>query len=142
MIEIDFCKTFDDALLQFAVIIARYGDRWVFCRHRERETLECPAGHREPGEAILAAARRELWEETGAEDYTLTQLCPYSVADSGIETFGMLFYADIRRFGPLPPFEIAEVLLLDNPPSSWTYPDIQPRLLEKAAELMGIEVNA
>ena len=43
----------------------------------------------------------------------------------------MLFYADITVLSPLPSFEIAEVRLMDELPDHWTYPKIQPFLLEK-----------
>ena len=55
--------------LIFAVVPARYQGRWIFCKHRQRDTWELPGGHREPGEPILQAAHRELWEETGAREY-------------------------------------------------------------------------
>ena len=62
--EVKFYDHVDDALLKYAVIIAKHQGKWVFCRHRERDTLEIPGGHREPGETILETARRELAEET------------------------------------------------------------------------------
>ena len=64
--EVRFYDTADDALLKFAVIIARTGGKWVFCKHRERDTYEVPGGHREEGESIDDTAKRELREETGA----------------------------------------------------------------------------
>ena len=76
--EVKFYDHVDDALLKYAVIIAKHQGKWVFCRHRERDTLEIPGGHREPGETILETARRELAEETGASVFTLTQLSPGS----------------------------------------------------------------
>lgn len=75
MKKVRFYDRVEDSLLRFAVIIARSGDQWVFCKHRERDTYEVPGGHREPGEDIETAARRELYEETGALVYTLT---PYA----------------------------------------------------------------
>jgi 8-oxo-dGTP diphosphatase len=57
---VKFFDTADDALLKFAVIMARYGDGWLFCRHKQRITWEIPGGHRESDEDIDAAARREL----------------------------------------------------------------------------------
>lgn len=135
--EVRFYDTVDDSLLKFAVIIARSAGRWVFCKHRERDTFEFPGGHREAGESILSAARRELEEETGAVDYTLTPVCVYSVTgknrvnETGEETFGMLYRGEIRAFGPEPDSEIEKVCLMDTLPEEWTYPLIQPKLLEE-----------
>lgn len=47
--EVRFYDRVDDALLKYAVVIAKHQGKWVFCRHRERDTLEIPGGHREPG---------------------------------------------------------------------------------------------
>ena len=68
MVKVRFYDKVDDRKLKFAVIAARTGGHWVFCKHRERDTLEMPGGHREPGEDILTTAKRELYEETGAVD--------------------------------------------------------------------------
>lgn len=122
--------------LKYAVIVARCRGKWVLCRHRNRKTWEVPGGHREPGEKIGHAARRELFEETGAVRYSLSPVCVYSVTGSvngGEEWFGMLYFAEIREFGPLPQFEMAEISLMDTfpAPDSLTYPDIQPELFRR-----------
>ena len=52
MIEVKFYDDADDELLKFAVIISRTNGKWVFCKHRERDTYEVPGGHRESGEDI------------------------------------------------------------------------------------------
>lgn len=53
MLKIKFYDEVDDTLLRFAVIIARTNGKWVFCKHKERDTYEVPGGHREAGETIL-----------------------------------------------------------------------------------------
>ena len=142
--EVRFYTQVPDTLLKFAVIVSRHNGKWVLCRHRDRTSWECPGGHREPGELIEKTARRELWEETGAEEYTLSPVCVYSVHgnDGGIadseETFGMLYFAEISAFGDLPPLEIQEVQLFARLPENWTYPEIQPHLLQKIKEAAGI----
>lgn len=122
----------EDSLLKFAVIAARSGGKWVFCRHRGRTTLEIPGGHREPGESVDQTAARELREETGAKTFTLRPVCVYSVVrDDAEESFGGLYAAEISSFEALHS-EIEEIFLLEEPPEgNWTYPEIQPRLVEE-----------
>lgn len=126
---VEFPKIAEDSKLKYAVILAKYNGKYVFVKHRERDTLELPGGHREPGENIAQTAARELYEETGAVKYSLRQMFPYKV-----HNFGMLFYAEITELGELPQSEIERVVLLDEPPcelSEWTYPNVHPKLLEK-----------
>lgn len=134
--EVKFYDKVNDELLKFAVIISRYNGKLVFCKHRQRETLEIPGGHREVGEIIDETARRELYEETGAVDFKIEPICVYSVTAEdnfdGQETFGMLFFADIFSFENELHSEIESICLLDNLPEKWTYPLIQPRLIEEA----------
>lgn len=129
IMAVTFPESYEDGALKNAVILAKYNGKYVFVKHRERETLELPGGHREPGENIAQTAARELYEETGALKYSLRQICPYKV-----NNYAMLFYADITELGELPRSEIERTVLLDEPPrelSEWTYPDVHPKLLEK-----------
>lgn len=88
MLKVNFYETVEDEKLKFAVILARTKGKWVFCKHKERDTWEVPGGHREPGEDILQTAKRELYEETGAVDFELRPVCVYSVADEAEEYAG------------------------------------------------------
>ena len=122
-----------DGLQQkYAVVIARYGGRQLWCRHRDRQTWEIPGGHIEPGESALEAAARELQEETGATDFTLQPVCWYSAwhSDGMPHSCGLLCVADVHALGDLHN-EIAEVRPFDGVPDALTYPDIQPRLFEE-----------
>ena len=126
---VEFPESAEDGEIKYAVILAKYNRKYVFVKHRERDTLELPGGHREPGENIAQTAARELYEETGAAKYSLRQICPYK-----INNYGMLFFAEITELGKLPQSEIERVVLLDEPPrelSEWTYPGVHPKLLEK-----------
>ena len=122
-----------DGLQQkYAVVIAQYGGRLLWCRHRDRQTWEIPGGHIEPGESALEAAARELQEETGATDFTLQPVCWYSAwhSDGMPHSCGLLCVADVHALGDLHN-EIAEVRPFDGVPDALTYPDIQPRLFEE-----------
>ena len=135
--KIRFYDSADDSLLKFAVIVAMHGGKWVFCRHRDRNSYELPGGHRENGEDILTAAARELREETGAASFRLEPVCVYSatgrnrVNPGGEECFGMLYHAEIETFSGMPECEIASIELMDALPENWTYPDIQPFLIQE-----------
>lgn len=133
---VNFYEEVEDELLKFAVIIAETEGKYVFCKHKHRNTLEIPGGHREPGEKIFDTAKRELYEETGAIDYTIKPVCVYSVIAKdnfdGQESFGMLYYADIKSFESELHSEIEKIVITDSLPEHWTYPDIQPKLIEEA----------
>lgn len=133
MLEVKFYDTAPDDKLKFAVILSKTRGKWVFCRHRERTTYEIPGGHREIGENILDTAKRELYEETGAMKYSLYPIGAYSVADTGAEeSFGMFYYADIEEFEKELHSEIEEIIITEDLPGAWTYPLIQPKLMEYA----------
>ena len=138
MVEVKFYDSVDDNLLKFAVIITKTSSQWVFCKHRERDTYEVPGGHRENGETILETAKRELREETGAASFDIKPICVYSVKGKARvnesideETFGMLYYADVFSFEELHS-EIEKIVITDKLVENWTYPLIQPKLLEEA----------
>lgn len=138
MIEVNFYDALEDRLLKFAVIISRTNGRWVFCKHKERDTYEVPGGHREKDELIFDTAKRELREETGATDFTIKPVCVYSVKgktrvneNSEEESYGMLYIADIFSFEELHS-EIEKIVVVDELVENWTYPLIQPKLIEEA----------
>lgn len=141
MLEVKFYDTIDDVLLKFAVIISQSNDKWVFCKHKERDTYEAPGGHREVGEDILETAKRELQEETGAIWFDIKPICVYSVIgktrvnETGEESFGLLCYAEIREFSGQLDSEMEKVVLMDELPQNWTYPLIQPKLIEKYMQI-------
>lgn len=124
-----------DEQFLFAVICAQYQGKWIFSRQKGRDTWEVPGGHREPGETVEEAARRELYEETGAVDFALRQVGPYGVTIDGVTTCGMLFWADVKTLGPIPAeLEMEEIMLADMLPENLTYPDIQPAVFARAQE--------
>ena len=135
--QVKFYDTAEDNLIRFAVIISKSNGKWVFCKHKERGTYECPGGRREAGETVLECAKRELYEETGAIDYEIMPICVYSVTgktrvnETGDESFGMLYFAEIKEFEQELHSEIERVDFFDELPEKWTYPLIQPLLIQE-----------
>ncbi len=98
------------------------------------------------GETIDETARRELYEETGATDFDLFPVCVYSVAaayDNGKEeeeTMGMLYTAEVREFETELHSEIEKILITEELPQDWTYPEIQPRLIREMQRRENLEI--
>lgn len=139
--DVKFYEKVPDELLKFVVILSVHEGKYVFCKHRERETYEVPGGHREEGESVLEAAKRELYEETGAKIFDIRPVSVYSVKgknkvnESGEECFGMLYFADIREFEQELHSEIEKIVLFEEVPDKLTYPLIQPKLIEYVRKL-------
>lgn len=128
-----------DEELKFAVIVSKFNGKFVYAKHKERETWEIPGGHRELNENINKTAERELKEETGAIKFHIEAVCDYSSEKDGqAKKFGRIYYASIEELGTLPDFEIGEIKLFDYMPEKLTYPEIEPFLL-KSVEKYRIE---
>jgi 8-oxo-dGTP diphosphatase len=114
--------------LTYVIVVSRYHAQWIFVRHKERTTWEIPAGHIEAGEHPDQAARRELWEETGATGFNIKALFDYSVTRNDESKSGRVYYAEVFQLEKLPEMEIAEIMIADQLPASLTYPEIQTEI--------------
>jgi 8-oxo-dGTP diphosphatase len=113
---------------KYVVIIAEYQGEWILCKHKERDTWETAGGHIEPGETPLEAAKRELYEETGAVSFSIEPVFDYWAADETSEANGIVFFAEIAELGDLPKSEMEKIRLFSALPPNLTYPDITPKL--------------
>jgi 8-oxo-dGTP diphosphatase len=89
----------------YVAIEAQYNGKWVMCFHHRRQKWECPGGHVESGELPLAAAKRELFEETGAVEFDIVPLWDFQALneDGTVHNNGRTYYANIKSFAELPP---------------------------------------
>ena len=127
------CETYDLGTKQeykYVVVLSVFEGKILLSRHRKRATWETQGGHIEVGETPIDAARRELFEESGAVDFDIEPVCDYWAMDesNGSGASGVVFRADIRRLDPIPESEMAEVAAFDNLPENLTYQGITPVL--------------
>lgn len=128
-------KTYDLNSLKeykYVVVISEYNGKIVLSRHKKRTTWETQGGHIEQGETPLDAAKRELYEESGAMDFDIEPLCDYRAwnEETGHGANGVVFHAVIRRFGDIPESEMAEIKEFATLPENLTYPAITPVVFE------------
>lgn len=115
-----FSKEFNGKL-KYVIMVARYRDSFVFCKHKDKNTYELPGGHIEENETALEAAKRELYEETGATKFELEFVIFYTYHNDT----AAIYYAEIEEIGPLK-YEIESLIFCDYMPKELTYPHIQP----------------
>lgn len=121
--------------LRFVVVLSRYQGKILLSRHRQRTTWETQGGHIEAGETPLQAAKRELYEESGAVKFTIKPLFDYWAKDPKGASYGEVFFADIETLDAMPVSEMAETALFNELPENLTYPNITPHLFRWAAEM-------
>ncbi len=132
------CRTYPLNELEsykFVVVLSRCGGKIMLSRRRGRKTWETQGGHIEAGETPIGAARRELYEESGAVKYRIAPAFDYRAGDETSEANGMVFTAEIEELAALPASEMAEIAFFDALPENLTYPDITPVLFQRAEEL-------
>lgn len=131
----------DEGQYLFVVIATQCKGKWVWVKHRERDTWEIPGGHIEKGESADDAAKRELYEETGAIDFTIETICDYTVKQGDNKGISRLYFAQIKEIGPLPESEIEGISFFDDVPKNLTHPDIQPILFNEVKRSIAV-INA
>lgn len=119
----------------YVVIAARHKGGWLFVKHRIRGGYELPAGHPEAGEDTVAAAVRELIEETGAIDFTMEPVTWYSVDAGQGKFYGRLFYAEVDRLGNITDTdEIEGIRVFKRMPHNLSLPEVMSFLYRRAKE--------
>jgi 8-oxo-dGTP diphosphatase len=79
-VELSFCLTSFNEKSEHVFIICQYENAWLLTNHKKRG-LEFPGGKVEQGESLEEAARREVFEETGATVGELKPIAVYRVND-------------------------------------------------------------
>lgn len=130
----EICELHTLSHYKYVVILSKLDGKWLLSRHKNRDTWETQGGHIETGETPEKAAKRELFEESGALEFSMKALCDYWASDDTSKSNGVVFLAEIRRLGKLPDYEMKEVKLFHRLPDNLTYPDITPKLFRYLQE--------
>ena len=114
--DLDHCK---EKELTRVVCVCKYKDKYLFSYNKKRKGWEIPGGHIEENETWKEAAKREMYEETGALKIKLEPICVYK-----INTFGLLCYCEILELSDLPKeYEMEKILLSETLPNNLTFPE-------------------
>ena len=112
--------------------VTKYKDKWVFSKNKKRGGWEIPGGHIEEGEDWLAAAQREMYEETGATKVNVEPICAYSIS-----SYALLCYAEIIELGELPESEISQIGLFEDLPAELTFAESHTLFFETVKKSKG-----
>jgi len=118
--------------LTYVIIGARYSGRWIFVFHNRRKGYSLPAGHIDEGEDPDVAARRELAEESGALEFTISCIATYTVVSGKVAGSGRLYYAEVSEIGEIiDTDEIGNIIFSDSIPEGVIFPEIQEPLFNR-----------
>lgn len=115
----------------FITILAKYHDKWLFIKYKNKSTWENINGVIEMYEKPIDTAKRELREKTGALEFTIKPIFDIWIANNDTESNGMVFFADISVLGKLPESEIEKVGQFSSLPICLTYPETAKILLDE-----------
>ncbi|OIK12820.1 nucleoside triphosphatase YtkD [Bacillus sp. MUM 116] len=93
-VELSFSEKSFPEIPKHVLVICQYEDGWVLTHHKKRG-FEFPGGKMETGETLEDAARREVFEETGAVLGELIKIGEYRVTDPKGKFVKAVFHGNV-----------------------------------------------
>jgi 8-oxo-dGTP diphosphatase len=84
---------------EHVLVICTFFNQWLLTKHKIRG-YEFPGGKREAGETLEEAARREVYEETGAELKSIKFIGEYKVSNNAESFVKVIFYGEVDSLQP------------------------------------------
>lgn len=110
--ELSFEKNSFSLESRHVLVICQYNGKWVLTRHSARG-LEFPGGKVEAGESLLGAAKREVYEETGAHVKELEWFAEY-VVNSPKPFCKTVFAGAVEKVDKIPLLETEGIVLMEK----------------------------
>lgn len=95
-VELSFLQNVFEEKAKHVFVICQYQDAWLLTKHKIRG-LEFPGGKTEEGETLEDAARREVFEETGATINEIKQIAQYRVHGENGSFVKAVFWGKIKN---------------------------------------------
>jgi 8-oxo-dGTP diphosphatase len=94
-VQISFQRDFLSEKSEHVLVICSFYGQWLLTKHKIRG-LEFPGGKREKGETLEEAAKREVYEETGASLKTIEWIGDYKVTSEKQSFVKTIFYGEVE----------------------------------------------
>jgi len=110
--------------ITYVWMIVKHNEKFVLSWHRKSGKWDHVGGHVEKDENPLYAAKRELFEETGAIDFDIVPVYDFAVfnKDGVLHKNGRTYFVNVRKFADLPEgSEMSKIGFFDKIPEDFRY---------------------
>ena len=119
--------------IAYVRMVVKYNGKFVLSYHRKSKKWDCVGGRVEKDESPLAAAKRELFEETGAIDFDIVPIRDYErfLEDGTFYNNNREYFVNVYKFSDLPDgSEMEKIGFFDEIPDDFRYENERETRLE------------